>query len=260
MSRIQELFHRKNNNILNIYFTAGYPNMNDTATIIEQLQAAGADIVEIGMPYSDPLADGTTIQESGTQALINGMKLPLLFQQLQNIRATVHIPLIMMGYFNQLMQFGVENFCLHCKNVGIDALILPDLPMDIYEEEYQAIFDKYQLKLIFLITPQTSDARIKKVDSLSNGFIYMVSNAATTGAKTGISEAQKAYFQRVNNMQLNNPRLIGFGISDNDTFSTACKYASGAIIGSAFIRHLSNKTSEQLPEVIHEFVNMVLDK
>ena len=255
MDRIKHLFANKQKDILNIYFTAGYPKLETTPEIIVSLAEAGADLIEIGMPYSDPLADGPTIQQSGQIALENGMNLKLLFEQIVAARTQTQVPLIMMGYFNQVMQYGEEAFFKKCAEVGVDGLILPDMPMDVYELEYKTMIEKYGLKIIFLITPQTSDERIRKVDELSNGFIYMVSNASITGAKSGISQHQITYFERINQMQLKNPRLIGFGISNHDTFQTACQYANGAIIGSAFIRAL--KDSKDVKETIVDFVGMV---
>ena len=255
MNRITQLFQNKKEDILNIYFTAGYPDLQDTVPIILELAAAGADIIEIGMPYSDPLADGPTIQESGTQALQNGMTLPLLFEQIQVARQQTQVPLILMGYFNQMMQYGDEAFLRKCAAVGVDGLILPDMPMYVYEEQYQTLFEELDLGISFLITPQTPEARLRQIDELSKGFIYMVSNASITGAKKGISEEQLNYFNRINAMQLNNPRLIGFGISDNETFMTACQYASGAIIGSAFIRALAKEGN--LKSKIHDFISKV---
>ncbi len=226
--------------LLSIYFTAGYPNLNDTVSIIQNLEKSGVDMIEIGLPFSDPLADGPTIQASSTQALKNGMTTNILFNQLKNIRKTVNIPLIIMGYFNPILQYGVEAFCKKCQEVGIDGLIIPDLPVDVYHDDYKATFDKYGLINVLLITPQTSDERIRFIDSISNGFIYMVSSASTTGAQVGFGEEQTSYFKRIANMNLNNPQIVGFGISNNETFTQATKYAKGAIIGSAFIKHLSN--------------------
>lgn len=255
MNRIQRLFKNKSRDILNIYFTAGYPQLDDTESIILNLEKSGADLIEIGMPYSDPLADGPTIQESGTAALKNGMNLPLLFEQIERVRKKTEIPLIMMGYFNQVMQYGEEKFVKKCVEVGVDGVILPDLPTFEYESYYQKMFEEAGLNISFLITPQTSKERIQKVDELTRGFIYMVSNAAITGAKSGISDKQIEYFERIQKLNLKNPRLIGFGISNNETFSTACQYANGAIIGSAFIRALGN--SKDLENTISEFVGMV---
>ncbi len=255
MNPIEQLFKEKNKEILNIYFTAGYPNLNDTITVIQELERNGVDLIEIGMPYSDPLADGPTIQESGTAALKNGMTLPLLFEQIAEVRKYTDIPLILMGYFNQMMQFGDIAFLEKCAKVGINGLILPDMPLYVFEEQYQAHFERLDLGISFLITPQTSPERIKKIDKLSKGFIYMVSNSSITGAKKGISQGQLDYFNRINDMNLKNPRLIGFGISDFETFSTACQYANGAIIGSAFIRAIAKEG--HLPTQINNFVSMV---
>jgi len=257
MSRLEKLFNKKQNNILNIYFTAGYPNLHDTKKVFLSLDDAGADIIEIGMPYSDPLADGPTIQQSGQVALKNGMTLSILFDQLKNIRETSDLPIVLMGYFNQVMQYGEEAFFKKCKESGVDALILPDLPLDIYESDYQNLLEKYSLDIVFLITPQTSEERIRKIDELSTGFVYMVSSSSITGAKTGISQSQIEYFERIKAMNLKNPKLIGFGISNHETFSTACQYANGAIIGSAFIKALSK--GNNIEETCSDFVNLVLN-
>ncbi|MCR9288081.1 MAG: tryptophan synthase subunit alpha [Bacteroidetes bacterium] len=255
MNRIQQLFNNKSSEILNIYFTAGYPQLNNTASIILNLEKEGVDLIEIGMPYSDPLADGPTIQDSGTAALKNGMNLPLLFEQITEVRQHTQVPLILMGYFNQVMQYGQEKFIKKCVDAGVDGVILPDLPTFEYEIYNKKMFEEADLNISFLITPQTSEARIRKVDELTRGFIYMVSNASITGTKTGISNKQIEYFERIEKMNLKTPRLIGFGISDNKTFSTACKYANGAIIGSAFIRALNK--SENLADTIHSFVKKI---
>ncbi|MEL7021753.1 MAG: tryptophan synthase subunit alpha [Bacteroidota bacterium] len=255
MNRIQHLFQNKKSDILNIYFTAGYPQLDDTVTIITSLADAGVDLIEIGMPYSDPLADGPTIQESGTAAIKNGMKLSVLFEQIKEARQRTDVPLILMGYFNQVMQYGERAFVERCAEVGIDGLILPDLPLFEYENYFGQMVKAAGLTVSFLITPQTTDERIRKVDELTEGFIYMVSSASITGAKKGISPQQVAYFERINAMSLRNPRLIGFGISDHDTFRTACNYANGAIIGSAFIRALAKGTSVE--QTAQDFVTMV---
>ena len=255
MSRIDQLFTKKKQNILNIYFTAGYPNLEDTGEIILSLEKAGVDLIEIGMPYSDPLADGPTIQESGMKAIKNGMTLPILFDQIQAIRSKTDIPLIMMGYFNQIMQYGETAFLKKCREVEVDGLILPDLPLFEYETHYKHLFENHRLNISFLITPQTSEERIRKIDELTRGFIYMVSSASITGAKKGISPQQIEYFERINAMNLKSPRIIGFGISDNETFTTACKYANGAIIGSAYIRALA--AGNGVGETTSEFVKMV---
>lgn len=240
MNRINEKLEQSNK-LLSIYFTAGYPELEDTVPIIEQLEKSGVDMLEIGLPFSDPLADGPTIQASSTQALKNGMSSEKLFAQLKDIRKSVQIPLIIMGYFNPILQYGVENFCEKCEQIGIDGLIIPDLPVDVYHQEYQQIFEKYNLINIFLITPQTSNERIEQIDSVSKGFIYMVSSASVTGAKNTFGDVQTDYFKRIASMNLNAPQIIGFGISNKETFLSATQYAKGAIIGSAFIKMLSNK-------------------
>ncbi len=256
MTRLQQLFDRKKDHILNIYFTAGYPNLNDTKAIFLSLEKAGVDIIEVGMPYSDPLADGPTIQQSGQVALKNGMKLSILFDQLKSIREESDLPMVLMGYFNQVMQYGEEAFFKKCSEAGVDALILPDLPLEIYQNQYQILFRKYNLDAVFLITPQTNEDRIRKIDQLSTGFIYMVSSSSITGAKSGISQNQIDYFERVAAMNLKNPRLIGFGISNHQTFETACRHANGAIIGSAFIKALSE--SKNIEEISADFVKRIL--
>lgn len=242
-NRIVSLFKRKDKNILSIYFTAGYPDLDDTLSIITELERNGADLIEIGMPFSDPVADGLVIQKSSEIALKNGMTIHLLFEQLKEIRKLVSIPLILMGYLNPVMQFGIEEFCLKCSEIGIDGTIIPDLPLEIYESEYKAVFEKHLLSNIFLITPQTSEERIKKIDELSNSFIYMVSSSSTTGAKESVDEQQISYFERIQNLKIRSPRLIGFGISDKVSFERASKYANGAIIGSAFVTALSGESS-----------------
>lgn len=255
MNRIQQLFLQKQNSILSIYITAGYPQLNDTTTIIQELEKAGADMIEIGIPFSDPLADGKTIQDSSSIALQNGMTIEVLFNQIQNIRNTVSIPLLLMGYINPIYQYGIENFCKTCKKIGIDGVIIPDLPLWEYEEKYKQIFEAYGISTIFLITPQTPPERIIQIDNASNGFLYIVSSAATTGSKSGIDNEQISYFTRISNMNLNTPRLIGFGISNNATYTTACEYAHGVIIGSAFIQALQNSNS--LPKTIHSFIQTI---
>lgn len=254
MNRIDKAFLDREDHLLNVYFTAGFPQLNDTLRIAGALEHAGADLIEIGLPFSDPVADGPTIQASSTLALKNGMSLKLLFEQLKDLREQVTIPVLLMGYINPVLQYGFERFCEKCREVGVDGLILPDLPMDEYEELYQNVLEKYGLYNVFLISPQTSEARIRRIDGLSKGFIYMVSSASITGARTGISGEQLAYFQRVRQMKLKNRRLIGFGISDRDTFSTACAYADGAIVGSAFINLLTRDPSE---EAIRNFVQSI---
>ncbi|MFM6948278.1 MAG: tryptophan synthase subunit alpha [Aquirufa sp.] len=255
MNRISKVFAEAKGPILNIYATAGYPNFGDTMTVIESLQEGGADIIEIGMPYSDPVADGETIQQSNQVSLDQGMTLVHLFEQLKDLRKTVSTPVLLMGYVNPVLQYGVEKFCQKCKEVGVDGLISPDLPLAEYESEYKTIFEANGLFNIFLITPQTSDARIRQIDSISQGFIYMVSSASTTGAKTGISDEQEDYFKRIASMQLKNPRLIGFGISDRASFLKASEASSGAIIGSAFVKLLSQ--SKNLKADIVQFVKSI---
>ena len=254
-NRIDQIFADDSRELLNVYFTAGYPKLEDTAVILESLANAGADIIEIGMPFSDPVADGPTIQESNMQALENGMNISLLFEQLKGIRNKVDVPIVLMGYLNPVVQYGIEAFCEKCKEVGIDGLILPDLPMHDYLKNFKDIFDSYSLYNIFLITPQTSEARIKEIDENSAGFIYMVSSASITGAKKGISEDQEEYFNRINALKLKNPRMIGFGISNRATFLKACEYANGAIIGSAFINLL--RDSNDLQNDISRFIQEI---
>ncbi|MHA4895265.1 tryptophan synthase subunit alpha [Pedobacter sp. PWIIR3] len=239
MSRLKQLFEEKKN-ILSIYYTAGYPNLGDTMTIAEELEQSGADLLEIGFPYSDPVADGPVIQASSKQALDNGMDLKLLFEQLKDLRKTVTIPVLLMGYVNPMLQFGVENFCKACAEVGVDGCIVPDLPMVEFEEFYADTFAKYGLSNIFLITPQTSPERIQKIDGISNAFIYLLSSSATTGQNLQVSDQTEAYFSRIAALKLKNPSVIGFGISSKETFDKACKYAHGAIVGSAFVKSLES--------------------
>lgn len=251
-NRITSLFEKKDEKILSIYFTAGYPELNDTLKIISQLEKSGADLVEIGMPFSDPVADGPVIQQSSEEALKNGMTIHLLFEQLKHIRKSVSIPLILMGYLNPVMQYGIEDFCKKCKEIGIDGTIIPDLPLEIYETEYKEIFEQNSLSNIFLVTPQTSDERIRKIDELSTGFIYMVSSSSTTGVKGAVNEEQIFYFKRITAMNLRSKRLIGFGISDKASFEKSSCYANGAIIGSAFIKALEGK--ETVETKVKEFM------
>ncbi len=237
MNRINQLFDRKRKNILSVYFTAGYPKLEDTVPVLKALQARGINLVEIGIPFSDPMADGPVIQQSSHIALQNGMSIRKLFSQLTDIREKIHIPLVMMGYLNPVMQFGFENFCRECSRVGVDGMIIPDLPMSDYLLEYKPVADKYNLKFIFLITPETSEDRIREIDKYTNGFIYMVSSAAVTGTQQSF-ESRVAYFNRINTLGLKNPRLIGFGVSNKATLEMVNQHASGAIIGSAFIKTL----------------------
>ena len=243
MNRINKLFKEKGNNILSVYFTAGYPNLNDTVEIIRQLSSKGVDLIEIGVPFSDPLADGPVIQHSSQVALKNGMSVKLLFEQLKDIRKVTDIPLVLMGYVNPIIHFGFENFCQKAQEVGIDGFIIPDLPMLEYQREFKPISDKYGIENVFLITPETSAERIRVVDENTNAFIYMVSSASTTGVQKSFEGAKEEYFNRIKSMNLKNPAMIGFGISNKQTFESACKYSSGAIIGSAFIKSLDETSS-----------------
>ncbi len=254
MNRIKQLFKDKKD-ILSIYYTAGYPNLEDTVPILETLEASGADLVELGIPFSDPLADGPTIQHSGETALKNGMSLKVLFDQLKDVRKKVSIPIILMGYINTVHKYGIEEFAKKCNEVGVDGVILPDLPFQEYLDNYKATFDENGVSNIFLITPQTPEERIKLIDEKTNGFIYMVSSAAVTGAKKGLSAAQLAYFERVNKLNLNNPALIGFGIGDHESYVETCKYADGAIIGSAFVKLLGE--AKDLHGEIKTFIQSV---
>ncbi|MFA5327159.1 MAG: tryptophan synthase subunit alpha [Prolixibacteraceae bacterium] len=258
MNRINKLFQEKKERILSVYFTAGYPELNDTTTIIHELVKNGVDLIEIGMPFSDPVADGPVIQHSSLVSLQNGMSIRKLFEQLKDIRKTVDIPLILMGYINPVLQYGVDAFCKKCNEIGIDGLIIPDLPMDVYQEEFKAVFEANNLHNIFLITPQTSDERLKLIDGVSSGFIYMVSSNSTTGAKSSVSDFQREYFERVKTNNLKNPRLIGFGISNAETFRNACQYASGAIIGSAFVKALEG--GESIAQKVSTFINSIATK
>lgn len=249
MNRIHKTL-AEDKTLLSIYFTAGYPELNDTVTIIKSLEDSGVDMIEIGLPFSDPLADGPTIQKSSTKALQNGMTTKILFEQLRDIRSQVSIPLIIMGYFNPMLQFGFETFCKECEAIGIDGLIVPDLPLAEYEEHYKEIFEKHNLSNVFLITPQTSDERIKQIDEASNAFIYMVSSASVTGSTSGFGEAQQSYFKRIKDLNLSNPQIVGFGIKDEQTFKDATSNAKGAIIGSAFIKHLTKEGVANIPQFV----------
>lgn len=252
MNRINYLFENKKKDILSVYFTAGYPHLEDTIPTLVCLQENGIDLVEIGVPFSDPMADGVVIQNSSHIALQNGMSIRKLFEQLTAVRAQIHIPLIIMGYLNPVMQFGFENFCHECSRVGIDGMIIPDLPLSDFLDEYKVIAERYKLEFVFLITPETSEERIRLIDSHTNGFIYMVSSAATTGTQTSFDN-KVDYFNRINAMKLKNPRLIGFGISNKSTRDMVNRYSSGAIIGSAFIKALGEK------QTIEEGVTLLLE-
>ena len=249
MNRIDQTF-QKNEKLLSIYFSAGHPELEDTVPILRALQDSGVDMVEIGLPFSDPLADGPTIQESSTRALRNGMSTEMLFNQLENIRDSIHIPLVLMGYFNPMMQYGIERFCQKCQAIGIDGLIIPDLPVDLYHQRYKVLFDQYNLHNMFLITPQTPEERIRYIDSVSSGFIYMVSSASVTGAQSSFGNTQEAYFRRIAAMQLQTPLVVGVGISNAETVRAATRFSRGAIIGSAFIQFLEKKGVTSIPDFI----------
>lgn len=235
MNRINQLFNSNKDHLLSIYFCAGTPQLNKTIEVIEALQNNGVSMVEIGIPFSDPMADGVVIQSAATKALQNGMSLKLLFKQLKDVRKTVTIPLLLMGYLNPIMQYGFEEFCKSCNQCGIDGVIIPDLPFKDYMENYKSIADRYDIKIIMLITPETSEVRIKEIDAQTDGFIYMVSSAATTGTQTDFNKSKMDYFERINSMHLINPRMVGFGISNSETFNAACQFARGGIVGSLFV-------------------------
>lgn len=239
MNRINQLFQDSPKNLLSIYFCAGHPTLDGTADVIRILEKNGVNMIEIGIPFSDPMADGIVIQDAATRALRNGMSLRILFEQLQDIRRDVRIPLILMGYLNPIMHFGFEAFCRKCTECGIDGVIIPDLPFREYEENYKAVAQKYDIRVIMLITPETSEARVREIDEHTDGFIYMVSSAATTGAQKDFDSQKQAYFKKIQDMHLRNPRMVGFGISNKQTFDAACANSSGAIIGSRFVTLLN---------------------
>ena len=258
MNRLTKLFAEKKTGVLNMYCTAGYPQLNSTVEVLTALQNSGADIIELGIPYSDPIADGPVIQQSNMQALENGISIPLLFEQLKNMRDHIQLPVILMGYMNPVLQFGIEKFCATAASVGVDGIILPDLPMYEFETMYRQHFDKHNLKFIFLVTPETSEERIRKIDELSSGFLYAVSASSSTGkdantTDTGEAGKQEAYFKKLKNMNLVNPVLVGFGIKDRQSFSRACAYTSGAIIGSAYINAL--KATADIGRATKDFIN-----
>jgi tryptophan synthase alpha chain len=267
MNRIDSLFQNKPGQILSVFFTAGYPTLNSTVDIIKALTRADADMIEIGMPFSDPMADGPVIQKSSDVALKQGMNMNLLFSQLKDIRKVTDIPLLLMGYLNPVMHYGIEKFVADCEKTGIDGVILPDLPLEVFLEDsgkvlgsqaqgsLRDLFVKHNLHAVFLISPQTRPERIREIDRISNGFLYMVSSSSTTGVKSGFDPVQQAYFERIRDMKLKNPRLIGFGISNHASFASACEYARGAIIGSAFVNMLG--TSGNLNEAISKFVQEI---
>lgn len=255
MSRIQDLFERKDKNILNVYCTAGYPQLDSTREVMKCLQENGADLIELGIPYSDPLADGPVIQASGSRAIQNGMTVKKLFEQLEGFRNEIRVPVVLMGYINQVLQYGFERFCADAERVGIDGLIFPDLPMYEFETMYAAIIRRYHLDFIFLVTPETSEERIKKLDQLSSGFLYAVSSSSTTGKDKNLTD-QEAYFKRLKELELKNPVLVGFGIKDKETFTKACGYANGAIIGTAYIKALEG--TNNVTSATKDFLDSVL--
>ena len=256
MNRIDKLFAEKKHNVLNVYCTAGYPKLTSIMEVLTSLQENGADIVEIGMPYSDPLADGPVIQGSNMLALENGMSIPVLFEQLKGLRPSIQLPVILMGYMNPILQFGLERFCETAASVGVDGIILPDLPMYEFETEYKELFSRHGLRFIFLVTPETSEERIRKIDTLTTGFLYAVSSSSTTGNNKELNH-QEAYFRKLQEMKLTNPILVGFGIKDRPTFQAACRYTNGAIIGSAFINALAR--NNDIAASTKEFLNEVLN-
>lgn len=258
MNRLNKLFREKKENVLSIYFSAGHPNLNDTVNIIESIDKAGADIVEVGIPFSDPVADGPVIQQSSLKALKNGITLVKIFEQLENIRKKTQIPIVLMGYLNPVMQYGIERFCKICGEIGIDGLILPDLTPEIYNELYRKMFESNGLSNIMLVPPQTSDERIKQLDEWSTGFLYIVAASSTTGAKKGFEAYQIDYFKRLQRLNLKLPRLIGFGISNRHSFMEASNYANGAIIGSAFVKAIEDET-EPLEKRIGDFIGSILN-
>ena len=256
MSRIKNLFQKKSINVLNVYCTAGYPQLNSTIEVMKALQKNGADIIELGMPYSDPLADGPVIQQSSSVALANGMTIKKLFEQLKDLRKEISIPVLLMGYMNPILQYGFEKFCADAKTVGIDGLILPDLPEHEFETEYGAIIKEQGLDFIFLVTPETSETRIKKLDSLSTGFLYAVSSSSTTGKDKNMQDVI-SYLQKLKNLKLKNPVLVGFGIKDKTTFNAACANANGAIIGTAYIKSLAN--GGNIADITRDFLHSIRD-
>ncbi len=257
MNRLTRLFAEKDRDLLNVYFTAGFPRLGDTVTIIRELADSGVDLIELGLPYSDPMADGETIQQSSMQALKNGFTLDGLFEQVREARRHTQVPIVLMGYYNQVMQYGSERFVKAARDAGADGLILPDLPVYEYEAEFRSLAEEHDMQVTFLITPQTPEARIRKIGELSTGFIYVVSSSSITGKSGEITAEQEAYFARIAGMGLKQPRLIGFGISDAKSFRTACRYANGAIIGSAFIRAL--KGQDDVAAVTRRFVEGILE-
>jgi tryptophan synthase alpha chain len=254
MSSLVNLLEKKQQNLCSVFFTAGFPNLEDTPKIIKELDAHGIDFIEVGLPFSDPLADGTTIQYSSSVALKNGANLDVIFEQLELLKGKVTAPLVLMGYLNQVLKYGEQRFCQRCKDCGIETVILPDLPMIEYESHYRALFASYGISNVFLITPQTSDERILKIDAMTDAFIYVVASSSITGAKGGVSPAQIAYFNRIKSMNLSSTLIVGFGISNQVTFETVCDYVNGAIIGSAFINFLEEKGTDQIQEFVHGII------
>lgn len=244
MNRITQLFETKEKNILSLFCTAGYPQLHSLPGVLAELQQCGVDMVEIGIPFSDPTADGPTIQYSNTIALQNGMSIKALFSQLKDVRKTIKMPLILMGYFNPILQYGVDNFIREAHSCGIDGVIIPDLPMYEYETSYKTLFEEYDMKNIYMVTPQTADERVKKIDNISSAFIYLVSSNSITGS-TSTLDMNEQYYERIRSLKLKNPTIIGFGIHDKNTFDYACSKASGAIIGSAFIKALQQENTMQ---------------
>jgi len=258
MNNIKSTIENRKGPLLNIYFTAGYPELDSTARIIESLDRHGVDLIEIGMPYSDPMADGPVIQKSSARAIRNGLTLNKLFEQIRSVVPGVKTPLIMMGYLNQMMQYGEEKFLKTAVSCGIQGLIIPDLPPELYEEQYRQMFLDQGIEIIFLVTPQTSERRIRYIDEISDSFLYAVSDSSITGGTSAINDAQIAYFQRLRNLDLKNPFMVGFGISDHVSFRQVTEEAPGAIVGSAFIKSLEKvKTEKDLDEVIRDFVRSI---
>jgi tryptophan synthase alpha chain len=262
-SRLADLFARKPERVLSVYCTAGFPRLNDTLPVLQALERSGADMIEIGIPFSDPIADGPTIQASSLAALDNGMTLDTLFEQLHHVREQVSVPLVLMGYVNPILQFGVGKFCQFCAEVGVDGVIVPDLPVETYEHDFAPAFTEYGVANILLVTPQTSDDRVRRIDSASRGFLYAVSSAGTTGGTLKLDAERMAYFARLKALKLANPVMIGFGIADKASFDAACSHANGAIIGSAFIKAIAESTdteSRDLPGDIERFIGGILGR
>lgn len=254
MNKLTHVFEQKGKNILTIYATAGYPNLNDTPNVIKALDQNKVDIIEVGIPYSDPLADGPTIQATSERALANGMKLDILFEQLSTVKEVIKAPILLMGYYNQVMKYGLEKFLLNCQQTGVSGLILPDMPIEIYRTQHQSLFEKYNQKVVFLVTPQTSDERIRAIDEVTNGFIYVVSNSTTTGDQK--ANFDENFLKKISNFGLKNPFQIGFGISNKNDFNKATSYANGAIIGSAFLRVLEEATD--IEQSIKTYIDSII--